>query len=189
MMDSVKFIDHVKASIKDVRNAKVIVTGASYGGFLSAMMRLNHPETFYGSVAWAAPMRDFGPDESNSDRFNWLDHVSNVYLDESAEAARNIQNALQEISDKIEKNATLPKDIVTELKLCTTPTTQTEYLALLKFLVQAYAAITQYTLNVPLVFPSNALPKLIEATLAAENTTSVLNVLLTIYAHGANCVD
>lgn len=191
MLDSVRFIQHVKNTTTGVtQSTPVIILGSSYGGFLSQVIRLNHPGTFFGSVAWAAPVRGFGPDQGNPDRFNWMNHVSDVYLDESATAAQKIKSALQEFDIKSSDPSTLPEDIVSELSICTQPTNQTEYRSLLSWLVTTYSDATQYSLKTPLVLPVDAFPKLVNATETASNASGILNAAVQIKTPpNANCTD
>ncbi|KAH8797338.1 peptidase S28 [Xylogone sp. PMI_703] len=191
MLDSVKFIQHIKSTTKGVtQSTPAIILGSSYGGFLSQVIRLNHPETFFGSVAWAAPVRGFGPDRGNPDRSNWINHVTNVYLDQSVVAAQKIKNALQEFDTKSSDPNTLPKDIVSELSICSKPTNQTEYRSLLLWLVNTYSDVTQYFLKTPFVLPVDAFPKLVNATETASNTSGILNAAVRIKTTtDANCTD
>lgn len=75
MMDAIRFVEFVKNTVTGAGTARVITAGASYGGFLSALQRLNYPDNFFAAVAWGAPMRGFGldDDDTNPDRFNWMD--------------------------------------------------------------------------------------------------------------------
>lgn len=192
MLDSVRFVDKIKNTTKGItQETPVIIVGSSYGGFLSPVIRLNYPETFYGAVAWASPIRCFGPDKANPDRFIWMDHVSNVYYDQSANAAKKIKNALHELDTKIANPATLPHTLASELSLCSAPTNHSEFRDLMSWLVGSYQDVTQYSLASALVFDDpDVLPNLIRQTEAASSTSTVLNaVIRTKAASGQNCTD
>ncbi|RFU26834.1 hypothetical protein B7463_g9505, partial [Scytalidium lignicola] len=180
--DSVAFIDLVRARYPDA--GKAIVTGASYGGFISAMTRLNRPETFYelgvriryGSIAWAAPLRCFGEPSTDPFKRNEFDFISNLYTHMSVSAASKIKNALKQLADGIEQNK-LPKTLVSSIGICTEPTNQTEYIALLRAMLTEYSYAAQYSMAKHLVYPVNALPKLINATEQAQDDAGVLRAL------------
>ena len=61
------------------------------------VFRLNHPETFDGSIAWAAPTRSFGPDNQDPFRFAEKTLTSQIYEDHSLEAAMKIKTALSDL--------------------------------------------------------------------------------------------
>ena len=76
MMDAVTFIRHIKTTTPDAGDSAVIAFGGSYGGSLSAFLRLNYPDVFFGSVAYGSPMRWFGPVENDSSRHISIEYVS-----------------------------------------------------------------------------------------------------------------
>lgn len=75
MLDSTTFIDYVKRQIPGAEGSRVVVTGGSYGGFLTTALKMNHPETFDGAVAWAAPLQSVGANYQNPQRYEWFKYV------------------------------------------------------------------------------------------------------------------
>lgn len=53
MADYAQFISRLK---KDYNNAKVVVTGGSYGGMLAAWMKIKFPHLIEGAWAASAPL-------------------------------------------------------------------------------------------------------------------------------------
>lgn len=47
----------------------------SYGAAVSALDHLNHPDVYYGSINWAAPLNCLGPKESNPNVYDWYNYV------------------------------------------------------------------------------------------------------------------
>lgn len=79
MMDAENFINQVKQNVTGAEDSHAIVASGSYGGFLAAVFRLNYPDTFYGSIASAAPVRSFGA-VGDVDQFNWWTWVSIISI-------------------------------------------------------------------------------------------------------------
>lgn len=89
LMDSVNFIEWIKKTVPGADKSKAIVMGGnilcshvplndfaheyfslgSYGGTLSALLRLFHPETFYGAISSAPLLKSFGPEASDPDKY------------------------------------------------------------------------------------------------------------------------
>jgi dipeptidyl aminopeptidase/acylaminoacyl peptidase len=75
MLDAVNFISHVKNTTAGAKDSKVLVTGGSYGGFLTTVLKMNHPDVFYGALPFAAPLRSIGANYQNPQRYNWFKWV------------------------------------------------------------------------------------------------------------------
>ena len=91
--DSLALIDMVRERYP--KAGKTVIFGGSYPGLMSAILRLNHPEVFYASVAWAAPTRCFGEPSTDTFRYNHHKWLSTLYTDLSVEAGAEIKAALQ----------------------------------------------------------------------------------------------
>lgn len=78
MLDAVNFISHVKDTTSGAKESKVLVMGGSYGGFLTTVLKMNHPEVFYGALPFAAPLRSIGANYQNPQRYNWFKWVRNL---------------------------------------------------------------------------------------------------------------
>ncbi|EXJ67223.1 uncharacterized protein A1O5_09870 [Cladophialophora psammophila CBS 110553] len=75
MSDAVTFVQHIKNTVAGAKNSKVIVTGGSYGGFLTAVLKMNHPDVFFGAIPFAAPLRSIGANNQNPQRYEWFKGV------------------------------------------------------------------------------------------------------------------
>lgn len=75
MLDAVTFISHVKHTIPGANESKVIVSGGSYGGFLTTVIKMNYPEVFFGAVPYAPPLRSIGANYQNLRRYDWFNWV------------------------------------------------------------------------------------------------------------------
>lgn len=94
LLDSVNFIQRIKSTVPGARNSKAIVMGGSYGGTLATLLRLWHPDTFFGALPSGPELSTFGPEALNENKYNWWNWVSQVYRYESAEASAKIQKAM-----------------------------------------------------------------------------------------------
>lgn len=75
MLDAVAFIGHIKNTTEGAKESKVLVMGGSYGGFLTTVLKMNHPDVFYGALPFAAPLRSIGANNQNLQRYNWFTFV------------------------------------------------------------------------------------------------------------------
>ncbi|OAL38393.1 hypothetical protein AYO20_02452 [Fonsecaea nubica] len=189
--DSVAFVQYLKKNNTKLRDAKVIAHGGSYGGWLSAMLRLNHPETFYGSIAWAGPTESLGPNSSNPARGNWYTFLSNIYSSYSAEVAAKIKAALATYHGYI-KTGTNYEDLAHGLNLCEVPKNTSDLdLIYQSQILNAYTANAQFSYGVLPGLPgliANPLNKVLNLTLEAHGVLEVINASLSVLFNGA-CVD
>lgn len=75
ILDSVTFVNWIKSTVSGANNSKIIVQGGSYAGFLATEARLRYPETFYGAMPSAPPLKSLGPLQSNPYKYNWFEWV------------------------------------------------------------------------------------------------------------------
>ncbi|KIY01019.1 uncharacterized protein Z520_03685 [Fonsecaea multimorphosa CBS 102226] len=191
LLDSVTFVEYLKKNNTELNNAKVIAHGGSYGGWLSALLRLNYPQTFYGSIAWAGPTESFGPDSSDPARGYWYTFLSNIYSSYSAEVAAKIKAALATYQGYI-KTGTNYEDLAHGLNLCEVPQNTSD----LDFIYQtqilnAYTANSQFSYGVLPGIPgltANPFNEALNLTLEANGTFEVLNASLSVLFKGS-CVD
>ncbi|KAI0882945.1 peptidase S28 [Annulohypoxylon maeteangense] len=120
MADAVSFIEHMKETNNGASESKAIIASGSYGGFLAAAFRLNHPNTFFGSLAAAGPVKAFS-NSSNPETYNWWRWVNRVYLDRSKEAADRIQNAFTVLQKRLQTIDDGGVSLKAELNLCSAP--------------------------------------------------------------------
>ncbi|KAI1453136.1 peptidase S28 [Annulohypoxylon moriforme] len=120
MADAVSFIEHIKETNKGASDSKAIIASGSYGGFLAAAFRLNHPDTFFGSLAAAGPVKAFS-NSSDPNTYNWWRWINRIYLDRSKVAADKIQNAFAVLQRRLQMIDDGGVGLKKELNLCSTP--------------------------------------------------------------------
>ncbi|KAJ4487645.1 serine carboxypeptidase S28-domain-containing protein, partial [Lentinula aciculospora] len=141
LADSANFVEYVKKNITGADDAKVVVLGGSYGGFLSTLLRTNYPETFDGAVNSAGPVRDFGPPIPEG-QYDVFQYISNVYENHSSEAANQIATGLQQVADLY--NSSQFGSIQDSLSLCRSANT-TDLDTLLNYISSAVVLIPQFS--------------------------------------------
>ncbi|KAE9405742.1 hypothetical protein BT96DRAFT_915948 [Gymnopus androsaceus JB14] len=195
MDDAVEFVNWIKSNVTGAESSPVIVSSGSYGGFLTAIFRLNRPEAFFGGVASAAPTAMISQNEQNNTaRFNWYNWVSNVYSDRSAEAAAKIQGGFQALESRLKSNKNLT-GLQQELGLCTAPTNSFNEVTLLaQFLATTFMLGAEF--NYAEAQPGRTLltrplDLIVNATLAQSDPIQVLNATqwLTYGPLGFTCLD
>jgi len=75
MLDAVTFVEHVKDTVSGAQNSSVIITGGSYGGFLTTVTKITYPNVFFAALPWAAPLRAIGANYQNPRRYDWFKWV------------------------------------------------------------------------------------------------------------------
>jgi dipeptidyl-peptidase II len=76
MLDSVSFIEHIQNTVPGAKHSKAIIFGGSYAGFVTTVTKVNHPDTFFGAMPHAAPLRSIGANYQNLGRYAWYTWVS-----------------------------------------------------------------------------------------------------------------
>ncbi|KAJ4481926.1 serine carboxypeptidase S28-domain-containing protein [Lentinula aciculospora] len=183
MADGVEFVNSIKANVTGAEHSP---PKGSYGGFLTAMFRLNHPETFFGGVASAGPstMIKCGP----------FRQVSNVHSDRSAEEAAKIKEGLLALEQRFQTDDNVA-GLQQELGLCSAPTNSSaECRVLTQFLANTFSFGAEF--NYAAAQPGRSLvtppPELIvNATIAQSDPIQVLNVTQWIWYEplGYTCLD
>ncbi|KAJ3821068.1 peptidase S28 [Lentinula raphanica] len=118
LADSEYFIEYIKKNITGAENAKAVVLGGSYGGFLSMLLRTNYPDTFTGAINSAGPVRDLGPPVPQ-DQYAVFQYVSDIYEKHSPDAANQIATGLQQVAEMYNNSQFQP--IQESLSLCSSP--------------------------------------------------------------------
>ncbi|ETI25976.1 hypothetical protein G647_02753 [Cladophialophora carrionii CBS 160.54] len=181
MLDAVTFVNHVKNTTSGAKDSKVIVTGGSYGGFLATVFKTNHPNVFYGSIPFAAPLRSIGANFQNPQRYNWFKWANQIYQDLSASAAHKMKFALDTLNQRFQ-TATNTTAIAHDLNLCSIPQTDDDLATIMALInVVAYSIpLTSY--KSPVANPVGASPqKLVNETLLLNDSTDIVNAILTNY--------
>ncbi|KAF8198825.1 serine carboxypeptidase S28-domain-containing protein [Mycena galopus ATCC 62051] len=94
MSDTLAVVEWWRTNVTNAtgKNSPVIVFGSSYSGSLATFLRINHPETFFGAVTSAGPVRAFFPVTNDPDRFAVLD----------ADAAVKVREGFKELQDMMD---------------------------------------------------------------------------------------
>ncbi|KAF2674716.1 hypothetical protein BT63DRAFT_420000 [Microthyrium microscopicum] len=193
LLDAVNFVNWVKQTVAGASNAKVVINGGSYGGFLATVARTQHPETFYAAWASAPPLSAFGSQADNPDRFNRWDYISRVFQDQSFEASTKISKAMYDFeSCAISEEAC--NSISGKFHLCgPQPANSTEWLELYSAVESAYTYATQFNSRIPTSFPiSLPLQHILNQTLQVNDTGSILRIpamLLNWQLNQSQCLD
>ncbi|XP_054270822.1 lysosomal Pro-X carboxypeptidase [Macrosteles quadrilineatus] len=95
LMDYVELIDHLQDK-QGHHNHPVIVFGGSYGGMLSAWMRIKFPATVAGAIASSAPIWQF-QGMTPCEAYNRV--LTSAYKVESTKCADNIRKSWDAIND------------------------------------------------------------------------------------------
>lgn len=143
MADAVEFVAQLKRNVTGAQDSKVFVGSGSYGGFLAAAFRMNHPGTFDAALASAGPVLGFG-DENDPDSYAWYDWLNRLYLTHSLDAATNIGKAFEALASRVKRNDTA--SLQEELRLCTpvVPGNATQQAALQNLLVLVFSIAAEF---------------------------------------------
>ncbi|KAF2120399.1 peptidase S28 [Lophiotrema nucula] len=172
-MDAVTFVEWIKKSHPGASKSKAIGFGGSYPGLLVTLLRVNHPDTFYGTVAYAAPTN---LDSSTKSKFAtaWGDTNSRILRDIDAAMARKIGAAFTWLRARM---AAKDFSAVTQaLQLCYPPTSPADLPKVLDFALAGFMRPVQQ--NDP---HFNSLPNLIKGVNAANTSADVLSAAQTAY--------
>ncbi|RDX41422.1 peptidase S28 [Lentinus brumalis] len=180
MADAVSFVNFVKTNVTGAAHSKVIVVGGSYGGFLSAPFRQNHPDTFFGAWSVAGLFRAWGDaDEVGADGYNWFDYVENIYARRSFDTFTAMKAAFAQVSSWLD---TGNSDMLQKsLSLCAAPSNASaDRDAFIIWYTSAYSQLAQRN-HLPSSFYNVSGPTLdtvIHDTLAASSPVAALNETL-----------
>ena len=115
MLDYVELIKMVKTTYK-LEDRAVIVGGGSYGGMLSAWLRLKYPQWFQGALAASAPILFF---DGYVDPYAYDDIATDVFRKADMNCPISIKNGFEKLAE-VDKNSYL--DLKKIFNLCETPT-------------------------------------------------------------------
>lgn len=87
LADFARLIYEIKNSLYDAQYSPVIAIGGSYGGMLSAWMRMKYPNVITGALAGSAPILQF-PGEYDCQKFQSI--VTKDFQDYSANCSKSI---------------------------------------------------------------------------------------------------
>ncbi|KAI0471579.1 serine carboxypeptidase S28-domain-containing protein [Xylariaceae sp. FL0804] len=179
LQDGVDFVNWIRDTVPGANKSKILMLStASYGGFLAVVARIRHPETFWGAIASSPALTSFGPLDVNSYRFAATDRASSIYYNASSEAAGLIQSAMLAFQQCVTMNSCATD--MPDLKLCAPSSTDTEtdtdadadddaetdYAALYRAAAATYYNAAKYNYPYPGVFfpGANPLQDVIEQT-------------------------
>lgn len=174
----------------------------SYGGILTAMLRTNYPDVFYGSICSCAP-----PNAINSDPYGpytfgfgtWVWEVTSafgskslisvqansVYYDTSIEVANKIRKAMLDFRDLMAAGNF--SGMQEALHLCTAPNATNQVDAIAWNIQFDYVRILQLNIAIE----GYLLDQTINATLALNDSLAILGAAIQIYnaAQAQSCLD
>ncbi|KAK4071672.1 uncharacterized protein Triagg1_5910 [Trichoderma aggressivum f. europaeum] len=180
MLDAVTFVNHIKHTIPGAKDSKVIVSGGSYGGFLTTVLKMNYPEVFFGAVPYAPPLRSIGANYQNPRRYDWFNWVNQVYWDLSAAAATKMRDAFTLLAKRFQ-NLGEVQDIAKDLNLCTVPKTAADLQLVMGVITTNAELIPLLSYSSPDANPFGATPeKLVNISLSAKNPIDIVNATLTL---------
>ncbi|KAK6977187.1 peptidase S28 [Favolaschia claudopus] len=121
MSDTVAVVNWWRNNLADGagKDAPVIVFGGSYAGSIATILRINYPQTFFGALASAPPLRTFLPVTDDPDRFNRYNLVTQFWMDHAPEAAAKVRAGFQELEDILDAGSYT--EIPSIFAVCTTP--------------------------------------------------------------------
>ena len=121
LADAARLIRHIQGNLgcsldrSSSEYCPVITIGASYPGFLSAMMRFVYPDVVDIGYASSAPIKMYGRQVNDPDVY--FDHVTNVAEKASPGCAKAYKSTLNKVYDKVKQ---MPIDeAAKKLKICT----------------------------------------------------------------------
>jgi len=97
LADFATLIQHLKATLK-AENCPVIAFGGSYGGKLSAWMRMKYPASVAGSIAASAPLLAFLGEDPMWDSGSYYRIITRTAAHYSPYCASNVRTAIAQLS-------------------------------------------------------------------------------------------
>ncbi|KAK6382288.1 hypothetical protein LTS17_004175 [Exophiala oligosperma] len=181
MLDAVNFIGHIKNTTEGTKESKVLVMGGSYGGFLTTVLKMNHPDIFYGALPFAAPLRSIGANNQNPQRYNWFKYLNQVYWDLSATAAGKMKHAFDVLGQRVQA-ANDTKSLARDFGLCSIPNTTAELQEVMGVINTVQYQIPQLGFVSPIGNPTGAnVEKLVNQTLLLDDPVKVINASLNMW--------
>ncbi|KAF2101770.1 hypothetical protein NA57DRAFT_73210 [Rhizodiscina lignyota] len=183
--DTVKFLKWLKQSDDRIENAPIIAFGGSYGGFLSALLRIHFPGEIFGSLATSLPQRGFQTDPLNEYVFGFMEWNDMVYYDVSVEATAKIKSAMNDLRACLAAGKF--QGMKEQLNLCYGPNSTEQNYDLLNWIAGAYLQNLQYNLGI-YDYPFY---KTINATLETDNPMVMHGAAVKYFNewNGVNCSD
>ncbi|CAG9855549.1 unnamed protein product [Phyllotreta striolata] len=155
LADFVYVIDHLQNEYKSRWNGKklpVIAFGGSYGGMLSAYIRMKYPASVLGAIASSAPIWQFNGLTPCEDFYRI---TTGVYASYSPKCANTIKNSWKAIRS-FTQTPDNKKNLTSLWKLCNTPSTSDD----IDKLVGWYSEILVNMAMVNYPYPTNFLTNL-----------------------------
>ncbi|KLO17492.1 peptidase S28 [Schizopora paradoxa] len=195
LLDAVNFVEWIRSTVPGANDSKVIVMGGSYGGFLSSTLRINYPDTFFGSISSAGPVVSFGPPQTNPTRENFFDITSTIFTTETWEGATKIKEGFQELAGFFDSgNFSAIND---SLSLCFPPNQTADHDTFFIWAASAFGLATQFSFPFNtgqfLGVETNSLFASVNMTLAAPTPLAAINATLWmaygVAAASEGCLD
>ncbi|WAQ98686.1 PCP-like protein [Mya arenaria] len=152
LADFAVLISHLKATLPGATNSSVVAFGGSYGGMLSAWMRIRYPNVIVGALAGSAPIWQF-PSLTPCEAFNKV--LTNAFNQASPTCVDNIRKSWAAITERGSTDA--GRDFLTKtFRLCGPLTSTTDVTLFKAWLVEAWTDLAM--VNYP--YPANFLENL-----------------------------
>ncbi|KAF2661116.1 hypothetical protein K491DRAFT_477184 [Lophiostoma macrostomum CBS 122681] len=177
MKDATTFIKYAKSNMSCGADSKVFIWGGSYGANLAISMRVKHPEVFDGAFASGAATESFGPSPDGKAKFGTAMQLSNIYYDESIEAASKVQAAMLQFASCVAgQNCS---EALPGLNFCGTTPNATEFAKLYAVASANYRFIPEFNYPIAAAYSwSYPFQHLINATLNATSAGESIRIPL-----------
>lgn len=139
MADYAKLISFLKSSQYPSAGATVVF-GGSYGGMLSAWMRMRYPHQVQGAIASSAPIGCMDPNFKGSSYWHVVTRDATASGGAQSDCATTVFHTMTLIKQAIAASPDVPSEIARELSLCA-PLKQTDGDAVVLFLQAAFDAL------------------------------------------------
>jgi len=145
LSDYMTVIQYIKMNINGAANSPVITFGGSYGGFLSAAMRIRYPNIVTGSIASSAPTVFANFVNGNA----WFDTVSTIIEDLDTNCAKSINSSFLYLWNTILQGGTGMSNLQEELSLCEPVTNIVDGFWLMLYTKFAWSSSCEFNYPVP----------------------------------------
>ncbi|KAJ7668166.1 serine carboxypeptidase S28-domain-containing protein [Mycena rosella] len=117
MADAVATVDWWRTNVTngEGKDSPAVVFGGSYSASLATIFRINHPETFFGAVASAGPVRAFLPVTDDPDRYNRYNLVPQYWMNRAPDAAMKVKEGFKQLQEMVDADAICSSCLVTPL--------------------------------------------------------------------------
>jgi lysosomal Pro-X carboxypeptidase len=144
LMDFVKLIKYIKSSNTNYAKSPVFAFGGSYGGMLSAWMRMKYPHIIQGAHAASAPILFFPGTVSP---YAWNELATRTYKDTNKKTTINIEKYIKSGFDILAakgNDTAFQKQLSDLFKTCKPISSQSEIDYLTELIADCIGSLAQY---------------------------------------------